>query len=106
MRSNRYLAVTVEFSHMPHKSAHRRCLRNNSSTPQKLPQILVMSSWFGISSEEQKKWLAGSPCRPTKRSSQFEMKRLLYPLRIGARRYAVNELPHPQLRVACGFWKT
>lgn len=20
--------------------------------------------------------------------------------------YAVNELPHPQLRVACGFWNT
>jgi hypothetical protein len=22
------------------------------------------------------------------------------------RRYAVNELPQPQLRVACGFWNT
>src|SRR6266853_1702612 len=26
--------------------------------------------------------------------------------RLRGERYAVNELPHPQLRVACGFWKT
>jgi len=36
-----------------------------------------------------------------------EMKRLLSPLRMAPRvrgeSYAVNELPQPQLRVACGF---
>src|SRR6266853_5269612 len=26
--------------------------------------------------------------------------------RLRGERYAVNELQHPQLRVACGFWKT
>jgi hypothetical protein len=26
--------------------------------------------------------------------------------RIAEKVYAVNELPQPQLRVACGFWKT
>jgi hypothetical protein len=42
----------------------------------------------------QKKWLAGSPSRPT---TPFLESR--YP----AAPYCVKEVPQPQLRVACGF---
>jgi hypothetical protein len=37
----------------------------------------MVHSWLKTRGVEQKKWLAGSPSRPTKRSSRFEMKRLL-----------------------------
>jgi len=46
--------------------ASSRCPREGGRYKRKMPARL-----------EQKKWLAGSPSRPTKRSSHFEMKRLL-----------------------------
>jgi hypothetical protein len=51
---------------------------------------------LAVAGLDQKKWLAGSPSRPTKRSSHFEMKRLLLyfdGLQVPPRRRAISPEP-------------
>jgi hypothetical protein len=48
----------------------------------------------------------GLPIPANHSESSTALRKLVSPAAAGLSYYCVNEVPQPQLRVACGFWNT